>query len=103
MRVNYGQTVHGEDEIEAVVRVLRSSTQMGKHVREMQERVAALFDKRHGIMVNSGSSANFIAVALLDLPKGSQVITPALTFATTVSPIEQHGLVPAFIDVTPGT
>lgn len=103
MRVNYGQTVHGEDEIEAVVRVLRSSTQMGKHVREMQERVAALFDKRHGIMVNSGSSANFIAVALLDLPKGSQVITPALTFATTVSPIVQHGLVPAFIDVTPGT
>ena len=103
MRVNYGQTVHGEDEIEAVVRVLRSSTQMGQHVRQMQDRVAALFDKRHGIMVNSGSSANFIAVALLDLPRGSQVITPALTFATTVSPIVQHGLVPAFIDVTPGT
>lgn len=103
MRVNYGQTVHGEEEIEAVVRVLRSSTQMGKHVREMQERVATLFDKRHGIMVNSGSSANFIAVALLDLPEGSEVITPALTFATTVAPIVQHGLVPAFIDAGEGT
>lgn len=103
MRVNYGQTVHGEEEIEAVVRVLRSSTQMGKHVREMQDGVAALFDKRHGIMVNSGSSANFIAVALLDLPAGSEVITPALTFATTVAPIVQHGLVPAFIDAAEGT
>ncbi|WBU56443.1 DegT/DnrJ/EryC1/StrS family aminotransferase [Paracoccus sediminicola] len=103
MRVNYGQTVHGEEEIEAVVNVLRSSTQMGKHVREMQSRVAALFDKSHGIMVNSGSSANFIAVALLDLPKGSEVITPALTFATTVAPIVQHGLIPAFVDADEGT
>lgn len=103
MRVNYGQTVHGEEEIEAVVNVLRSSTQMGKHVREMQSGVAKLFDKKHGIMVNSGSSANFIAVALLDLPKGSEVITPALTFATTVAPIVQHGLVPAFIDAAEGT
>ncbi|WBU62711.1 DegT/DnrJ/EryC1/StrS family aminotransferase [Paracoccus aerodenitrificans] len=103
MRVNYGQTVHGEEEIEAVVSVLRSSTQMGRHVREMQEKVAALFEKSHGIMVNSGSSANFIAVALLDLPAGSEVITPALTFATTVAPIVQHGLVPTFIDVADGT
>lgn len=103
MRVNYGQTVHGEEEIAAVTAVLRSSTQMGRHVREMQERVAALFAKRHGIMVNSGSSANFLAVALLDLPKGSEVITPALTFATTVAPIIQHGLVPAFVDAAEGT
>lgn len=103
MRVNYGQTVHGEEEIAAVVAVLKSSTQMGKHVREMQERVSGLFAKRHGIMVNSGSSANFLAVALLDLPKGSEVITPALTFATTVAPIIQHGLVPAFVDAAEGT
>lgn len=103
MRVNYGQTVHGEEEIEAVVRVLRSSTQMGRNVAGMQDRVAALFSKRHGIMVNSGSSANFIAVALLDLPPGSQVITPALTFATTVAPIVQHGLVPAFVDAADAT
>lgn len=103
MRVNYGQTVHGEEEIAAVIGVLRSSTQMGRHVRDMQARVAALFDKRHGIMVNSGSSANFLAVALLDLPKGAEVITPALTFATTVAPIVQHGLVPAFVDAAEGT
>lgn len=102
-RVPYGQSVHGEDEISAVSDVLRTSTQMGERVREMERRVASLFDKQHGIMVNSGSSANFLAVALLDLPTGSRVITPALTFATTVAPIVQHGLVPAFVDVEPDT
>ena len=61
IQVPYGKTVHGEEEIEAVVKVLRTSTQMGKHVRELEEKVAALFDKQHGIMVNSGSSANYLA------------------------------------------
>lgn len=103
MRVNYGQTVHGEEEIAAVVEALRTSTQMGRHVRAMQERVATLFDKRHGIMVNSGSSANYLAMELLDLPPGAEVITPALTFATTVAPIVRHKLVPAFVDAEEGT
>lgn len=103
MRVNYGQTVHGEEEIAAVVEVLRSSTQMGARVREMERRVADLFSKRHGIMVNSGSSANYLAMELLDLPPGSEVITPALTFATTVAPIVRNRLVPAFVDVREGT
>ncbi len=103
MRVNYGQTVHGEDEIKAVTEVLRTSTQMGQRVRAMQERVAALFDKRFGVMVNSGSSANYLAVEILKLPPGAEVITPALTFATTVGPIVRHKLVPAFVDVAEGT
>lgn len=103
MRVNYGQTVHGEAEIAAVVEVLRTSTQMGARVAAMQERVAALFGKSHGIMVNSGSSANYLAMEILGLPKGSEVLTPALTFATTVAPIVRQGLVPAFVDVEPGT
>ncbi len=103
MRVNYGQTVHGEAEIAAVVEVLRTSTQMGARVREMEARIAALFAKQHGIMVNSGSSANYLAVELLKLPPGSEVITPALTFVTTVAPIIRSGLVPAFVDVREGT
>jgi CDP-6-deoxy-D-xylo-4-hexulose-3-dehydrase len=103
MRVNYGQSVYGEEEIAAVVKVMRSSTQMGSAVRAMQERVAALFAKPHGVMVNSGSSANYLAVEILDLPKGSEVITPALTFATTVAPIVRAGLVPAFVDAAEAT
>jgi CDP-6-deoxy-D-xylo-4-hexulose-3-dehydrase len=103
MRVNYGQTVHGQAEIDAVVETLCTSTQMGTKVRTMEARVAALFDKPHGIMVNSGSSANYLAVELLNLPAGSEVITPALTFMTTVAPIVRSGLVPAFVDVSEGT
>lgn len=103
MRVNYGQTVHGEAEIAAVLGVLRSSTQMGRNVATMEERVAALFAKSHGVMVNSGSSANYLAVEILRLPKGSEIVTPALTFATTVAPIVRAGLVPAFVDVAPET
>lgn len=103
IHVPYGKTVHGEEEIEAVVHVLRTSTQMGKHVREMEEKVATLFSKKHGIMVNSGSSANYLAIEILGLPAGSEVITPALTFSTTVAPLVKHGLVPVFIDVEPGT
>ncbi len=103
IHVPYGKTVHGEEEIEAVVSVLRTSTQMGKHVREMEEKVANSFSKQHGIMVNSGSSANYLAIEILDLPAGSEVITPALTFSTTVAPLVKNGLIPAFVDVEPGT
>ncbi len=101
--VPYGCTVHGEEEIQAVEKVLRTSTQMGPHVREFEQKVAKTFDKAHGIMVNSGSSALYLAVEVLGLPKGSEVITPALTFATTVGCLVKNGLVPAFVDVEEGT
>ena len=87
IHVPYGKTVHGEEEIEAVVNVLRTSTQMGKHVREFERKIADLFSKKHGIMLNSGSSANYLAVEVLGLEKGDEVITPALTFSTTVGPV----------------
>lgn len=103
MRVPYGCTVHGEAEIQAVMHVLNTSTQMGEHVRKMESRVSALYAKKHGIMVNSGSSANYLAVEIADLPKGSEVITPVLTFSTTVAPLVKAGLMPVFVDVTPGT
>jgi CDP-6-deoxy-D-xylo-4-hexulose-3-dehydrase len=101
--VPYGRTVHGEEEIEAVVQVLRTSTQMGKNVREMEERVAALYQKKYGIMVNSGSSALYLAADLLDYEKGAEIITPALTFSTTVAPLVKKGWIPAFVDVAEGT
>lgn len=103
MHVPYGKTVHGEEEIAAVVSVLRTSTQMGKYVREMEQKVSALFSKQYGIMVNSGSSANYLAIEILDFPAESEVITPALTFSTTVAPLVKNNLIPTFIDVEPGT
>ncbi len=101
--VPYGTTVHGEEEIEAVVRVLRTSTQMGKHVREMESRVAGLYNKKFGIGVNSGSSALYLAADLLNYEEGAEIITPALTFSTTVAPIVKKGWLPAFVDVEEGT
>lgn len=102
-RIPYGQTVHGEEEIQAVTNVLRTSTMMGVNVRSFEEKVAQLFSKSYGIMVNSGSSANYLAVELLKLPEGGEVITPSLTFSTTVAPLVKNKLVPVFIDVVPGT
>lgn len=101
--VPYGMTVHGEDEINAVIEVLRTSTQMGRNVRAFESKNAELFGKKHGLMVNSGSSALEIAVELLELPEGSEVITPVLTFSTTVSCILRNRLVPVYVDVVPGT
>jgi len=103
IHVPYGKAVYGEPEIEAVNKVLRTSTQMGKHVREMEDRVAALYAKKHGIMVNSGSSALYLAAELMNLQEGDEVLTPALTFSTTVAPIVKKGWVPAFLDVAEGT
>lgn len=103
IHVPYGKAVWGDAEKKAVMHVLDTSTLMGKHVYDMESRIAQIFAKKHGIMVNSGSSANYLAVEILDLPKGSEVITPALTFSTTVAPLVRNGLIPAFVDVEPDT
>ena len=103
IHVPYGKAVYGEKEIEAVMQVLRSTTQMGKHVRRMEERVAALYAKKYGIMVNSGSSALYLAADLMNFEPGSEILTPTLTFSTTVAPIIKKGWIHAFIDVEEGT
>ncbi|RJF94254.1 aminotransferase class I/II-fold pyridoxal phosphate-dependent enzyme [Sphingomonas cavernae] len=103
MRVPYALSVSDEEEVAAVVDVLRTSTLPGPKVQEFEEKIAALFGKTRGVMVNSGSSALLLGIAAMDLPKGSEVITPALTFSTTVASQVQNGLVPAFVDVDPQT
>ncbi len=99
MRVPYGLSVHGQEEINAVVKVLQGNTAIGDKTKEFENNIAQLFGKKYGIMVNSGSSANLLALELLDLPRGTEVITPILTFSTTVAPLVQKGLVPVFVDV----
>ena len=101
LRVPYGMTVHGQEEIDAVMGVLNTSTQMGPHTREFETLIAQEFSKTRGLMVNSGSSALMLAMEAFDLPEGSEVITPALTFATTVGCILKHNHIPVFVDVGP--
>jgi len=98
MRVPYALSEHGEEEIQAVVEVLRRSTMAGPSVKAFEEGVSEWFGKKKGVMVNSGSSALLVALKAFDLPEGSEVITPALTFSTTVATIVQNRLVPAFVD-----
>jgi CDP-6-deoxy-D-xylo-4-hexulose-3-dehydrase len=105
-RIDYAGSVHDEREIEAVVEVLRGGPQalrIGKAVRTFEQGVADLFGKRRGIMCNSGSSALYLAVELLDLAPGDEVLTPALTFSTDIAPLVRAGLVPVFVDVEPDT
>lgn len=92
---------YGEKEIQAVVECLRSGwlAGFGPKSIEFEEKIAKHFGKKYGVFVNSGSSACLLALACLQLPKGTKVITPACTFSTTLAPIIQLGLVPIFVDV----
>jgi CDP-6-deoxy-D-xylo-4-hexulose-3-dehydrase len=92
---------YGEEEIKAVEECLRDGwiAGFGKRSKEFERRVAEIFGKKYGVFVNSGSSACLLAIASLDLPKGSKIITPACTFSTTLAPIIQLGYTPVFVDV----
>ena len=104
MRVPYGMAVHDSEEENAVLDVIRNhKTILGKNVKKFESEIAKLFGKELGIMVNSGSSANLLTFEILDIPENSEVITPILTFATTLSPIIKKGLIPVFVDVEPET
>lgn len=100
-QISYAKTVYGQEEIDAVVKCLSESTQMGNYSRKFESKIAALFDKEHCLYVNSGSSALYIGVEAFNFPKGSEVITPALTFSTSVGCIVKNDLIPVFVDVEP--
>ena len=105
-RIDYAGSVHDEREIEAVVAVLRggpTAMRIGRNVKAMEQRVAELFGKRRGIMCNSGSSALYLAVEVLGLEPGDEILTSAVTFSTDIAPMIRAGLVPVFVDVTPDT
>ena len=105
MKLPVAGAVHDEREIEAVVAVMRDNPKLeiGEATLALEERVAAKLSKRFGLMVNSGSSALRIAIDLLRLEPGDEIITSPLTFSTDVAPMVQSGLVPAFVDITADT
>jgi CDP-6-deoxy-D-xylo-4-hexulose-3-dehydrase len=102
----YSTGVWDEEEIQAVTDVLRGppeSIMIGPNVAEFEDRVAALFGKDIGVMCNSGSSALYLAVDLLELEPGSEIITSPLTFSTDIAPRLRAGMVPVFVDVEEDT
>jgi len=101
-KVYYGKAVYNSKEINAVIKVLKNDSLSlvdGKNVKKLESTVSKLFGKKYGLMVNSGSSANLLGLSSFNFKKGSEIITPNLTFSTTIAPIYQLGLVPHFIGV----
>ena len=99
-KIYYGKAVYDKKEINAVLNVLKNDSLSlidGKKVKELENKVSNIFGKKYGLMVNSGSSANLLALSSFKFKKGSEIITPNLTFSTTVAPIYQLGLIPHFV------
>ena len=98
-------TTSGDEIFAAVETMLSTYTTMGKKVRAFENQYAAYNGTQYGVMSNSGSSANLLAVAALANPvtpnhlkAGDEVIVPALSWSTTIWPLVQHNLVPVFVD-----
>lgn len=109
--VRYAGRVFGPEELcLATDAVLDFWLTAGRFTEEFESRLADYLDVTDALMVNSGSSANLLAVATLTSPKlksrrmlpGDEVITVAAGFPTTVAPITLYGLVPVFVDIDIG-
>lgn len=103
-------TYNSEEVEEALESLLSTWVTMGTKVRKFEEAYAQYNGSKHAVMVNSGSSANLLALSVLTnplvkdhIPKGSEIITPAVTWATTVYPISDVGCTPILVDVDPKT
>ena len=96
---------YGNLEIQAVVDCLNDGwlAGFGPRTVEFEQKVATLFGKKNGLFVNSGSSAILLGLNALNLEPGTEVLTPACTFSTTLAPIIQCNLKPVFCDVEIGT
>lgn len=102
---------YGSDEVkEALDSLLSTYVTMGEKCKEFEKFFSEYVGMNHGLFVNSGSSANLIALSILNSPevddpikKGDEIITPALTWSTTVFPIYNIDAIPVFIDIDPNT
>ncbi|MBI4329082.1 MAG: aminotransferase class I/II-fold pyridoxal phosphate-dependent enzyme [Chloroflexi bacterium] len=98
---------YGAEEVyEALLSLLSTNVTMGEKVRIFESLFAHYIGATQAVMVNSGSSANLLALSALvnhalprHLEPGDEVITPAVTWATTVYPIINTGLVPVLVDI----
>jgi CDP-6-deoxy-D-xylo-4-hexulose-3-dehydrase len=103
-----GKVIDGADVSAVVDSALDAWFTTGRWAKDFERKLAKFFGVRSASLVNSGSSANLVALSALTSPKlgerqlkpGDEVITVAAGFPTTVNPIFQNRLVPVFIDVT---
>ena len=111
--VPYAGRVFTEDEVEAAVgSTLDFWLTLGPEGEAFEKELAAFLGVKYSLLVNSGSSANLVALSVLTTHKlpphkriqpGDEVITVAAGFPTTVAPILQNGAIPVFVDNDPAT
>jgi CDP-6-deoxy-D-xylo-4-hexulose-3-dehydrase len=96
--------VYGVEElVNGMEAVLEFKPAAGRWASKLEMMLSKQFNVHAARLTNSGSSANLLAVAAMNAIKGSEVITVAAAFPTTVAPLVQHGLTPVFVDVDPTT
>ena len=103
-------TFRAEEIFAAIMPMLETRVTMGDRVKKFEKAYGSALGYSHCVMNNSGSSANLLALSAArssnfshQIPAGSEVIVPALSWATTIWPIVQNGLVPVFVDCDPKT
>ena len=104
IKYNLSDDTWDKNEIEAIREVIESRQfTMGAKTKEFEIKFAKYFGSKHALMVNSGSSANLLAIAALiysgKLKKDDEVIVPAVSWSTTYYPLSQYGLKLKFIDI----
>lgn len=106
--LRYGGTSAGKEEFNAIMKSVKKSIdtgnwQTGSEAELMEKEAAKQLGVKYGVLTTSGSCAGLLALAALELPEGSEVIIPAVTFPTIFNIILQCGLVPVVIDCEVGT
>ena len=100
----YGRHSIDEDDIEAVVRTLRSDwLTTGPVVDEFERAFASHTGASHAVAVSNGTAALHAAMCALGIGPGDEVIVPPLTFAATANCVVYQGATPIFADVSPDT
>lgn len=103
-KIPYGGALIGKAEKQAIMRVVNSNWwPLAKEGELMEKEAAKFLGVKYGILANSGSSAGLLALSALELPPGSEVIIPAVTFPTIFNIILQCGLIPVVVDSKIGT
>ena len=102
--IHYARAIYDHHEIFDVLESLLSGwLAVGEKANKFENQFAKFLKTRYCILVNSGSSANLLAVESLKLSRRAEVITSAVTFPTTLNPIIQKGFKPVFVDINPAT
>lgn len=106
VKYSLAESSWGQEELDAIQNVIKSNRySMGPYVKKFEEEFTKFFGSKFAIMVNSGSSANLLAVSSLFyqknnlLKRGDEVIVPAVSWSTTYSPLYQYGLKVKFVDI----